>query len=37
MFVYSLDEEKPKYYWSDDRNKPFNIYSLGGRLVLFVP
>ena len=29
MFVYSLDEEKPKYFWSDDRNKPFNIYSLG--------
>ena len=29
MFVYSLDEEKPKYFWSDDRNKPFGIYSLG--------
>ena len=29
MFVYSLDGEKPKYFWSDDRNKPFNIYSLG--------
>ena len=22
-------EEKPKYFWSDDRNKPFRIYSLG--------
>lgn len=29
MFVYSLDGEKPKYFWSDDRNKPFRIYSLG--------
>lgn len=29
MFVYSLDGEKPKYFWSDDGNKPFNIYSLG--------
>lgn len=29
MFVYSSDGEKPKYFWSDDGNKSFGIYSLG--------
>ena len=29
MFVYSLDGKKPKYFWHNDRNNSFKIYSLG--------